>query len=130
MDLRKQQRTFGVSAGLVCAFIAWHQWRHGHAAAAAILVSSGVAVAALGYAAPGVLRHPSALWWRVLHALGWVNTRLILGVLFFLVFTPMGFVLRLTGWDPLALKRAPGQATGWVPSPAAHRDPKHYERMY
>ena len=126
----KHQRTFGVSAGLVCVFVAFHQFRHGHAAVALVIGLLGVAVAVLGRLAPGLLSHPSAVWWRVLHAVGWVNTRLILGALFFLILTPISVVRRLVGWDPLALKRAPGETSRWVPSPESHRDPKHYERMY
>ena len=128
--LRKEQRTFGLSAGLVCAFVTIQHVRHGHVMAAAAVGVFGAVVAGLGYLAPGVLRYPSAVWWRVLHALGWVNTRLILGVLFFLVLTPIGAVRRLLGWDPLALKRTPGRTSHWVPSPESHWDPKHYERMY
>ena len=126
----KQQRTFGISAGLVCAMIAWHQLRHGHVTAAMAVGVLGAILAALGQLASGVLRYPSAVWWRVLHAVGWVNTRLILGAFFFLLLAPIGIVCRLLGWDPLVLKRRPGQATSWVPSPASRRDPKHYERMY
>ena len=126
----KQQRTFGISAGLVCAMIAWHQLCHGHATAAMASGLLGVAVAGLGSAAPGILRYPSAVWWRALHALGWVNTRLILGALFFLILTPVGALRRWLGWDPLSLKRRPGETSRWAPSPESHRDPKHYERMY
>ena len=128
--LRKEQRTFGISAGLVCALVAWRQLRHGQLTAAIVVVLLGAVLAGLGCVAPGVLRYPSAVWWRVLHALGWVNTRLILGVLFFLVLTPLGLVRRLLGWDPLALKRRPGETSRWMPYPESHRDPKHYERMY
>ena len=130
MDLRKRQRTFGISAGLVCALVVVHHLRRGHVEPAAAFGLLGLALVALGWLAPGLLRYPSAAWWRGLHALGWVNTRLMLAAVFFVVLTPTGIILRLLRWDPLMLKRRPGQTSAWVPYPESHRDPKHYERMY
>jgi Saxitoxin biosynthesis operon protein SxtJ len=34
--------------------------------------------------------------------LGWINTRLILGVLFYSLFTPLGLLMRLRGKEPHA----------------------------
>jgi hypothetical protein len=36
--------------------------------------------------------------------LGWINTRIILGAVFFLVVTPIGAVRRLLGKDPMGKK--------------------------
>lgn len=41
------------------------------------------------------------LWLRIGHALGWLNTRLILGLVFFLIFVPVGLARRAFR-DPLA----------------------------
>ncbi len=35
------------------------------------------------------------------HVMGWVNTRIILGILFYGVVTPMGLIMKLTGRDPM-----------------------------
>jgi hypothetical protein len=42
-------------------------------------------------------------------ALGFVSTRVILGLVFFVVMTPLGWVMRRAGWDPLASRRRSGQ---------------------
>jgi hypothetical protein len=34
--------------------------------------------------------------------LGWINTRILLGAVFFLMVVPMGVVMRLAGRDPMA----------------------------
>ena len=128
---RRSQRTFGVSATLVCGLLAWHGARHGHPQLAWSAGGLGLLVGSLGLLAPQTLRAPSAVWWRVLHALGWVNTRVLLSVLFFAVVTPMGCLRRLVGWDPLGLRQfRAGRSSNWVPYPERQRDPKHYERMY
>ena len=43
-------------------------------------------------------------WMWIGGKLGWINTRIILGIGFFGVFTPMGITMRLLGKDPLHRK--------------------------
>lgn len=127
---RRSQRTFGVSVALVCLLVGWHAARRG--SWPVVWGASGVGLAAiiLGLLAPGLLRVPSAVWWRVLHALGWVNARAVLSMLFVAVVTPLGLARRLAGWDPLGRRGFRSARSNWVPYPARQRDPKHYERMY
>ena len=51
---------------------------------------------------PSVLRPVYATWMKIGHAIGWVNTRIILGVLFYVLVLPMGLIMRLFGKDPMA----------------------------
>ena len=52
-----------------------------------------------------------------------VWTAIVLGLLFYLTVTPVGFVLRLTGKDPLRLRRDSAANSYWIlrepPGPAA-----------
>ena len=54
---------------------------------------------------PESLRPVYTTWMKIGHAIGWINTRLILGLLFYLMVLPMGLVMRLFGKDPMARKR-------------------------
>jgi hypothetical protein len=54
---------------------------------------------------PSVLRPVYVTWMKIGHGIGWVNTRIILGVLFYVVILPMGLIMRLLGKDPMARKR-------------------------
>ena len=38
-------------------------------------------------------------------ALGWINSRLILGVVFLLILQPIAIIMRFLGYDPLKLKK-------------------------
>jgi len=62
--------------------------------------------------------------WMVLgHYLGWINTKIILGVLFYLVFTPVGAFRRLFSGDSMSRKYEPDASTYRVvrqPRPGAH----------
>jgi hypothetical protein len=73
--------------------------------------------------APRVLGPAHRAWMALGSALGWVNTRVVLGVIFFGLITPMGFVLRLAGRDPMRRAFDPGATTYRVPQrprPGAH----------
>ena len=60
---------------------------------------------------PGSLRRVYQSWMTVGEVLGWVNTRLILSVIFFGVFTPIGWVMRLRGQDPMRRRLEPEAET-------------------
>ena len=44
------------------------------------------------------------LWMMFGGVMGWLNTRLILGIVFYLVFVPFGLVMKLFGKDPMSRK--------------------------
>lgn len=77
---------------------------------------------------PGGLRPVFRLWMRFGLALGWVNSRIILGLVFYLLFTPVGLIMRLAGNDPMRRKLqadAPSYRIASTDPP-----PEHLERPY
>lgn len=50
---------------------------------------------------PMALRPVAAAWMKLGAILAWVNTRILLGVMFFTVFLVVGLILRLLGKDPI-----------------------------
>jgi len=76
----------------------------------------GLTLVACGALAPGLLRYPYLLWDRVGQALGWVNSRIVLNLLFFLIFLPAAVLARLAKWDPMKRRFAPDQTSYRVPS--------------
>ena len=71
---------------------------------------------------------PNVWWWRFARVLGHFNARVLLTVMFVVVFVPLGLIWRLTGKDPLARRRT--ARPGWSPYPSRYRDRRHYQRMY
>jgi len=61
-------------------------------------------------------------------ALGWFNTRVILAIGYFLVFTPMAWVMALMGKDPLRRKIDPTERTYRVLR--EQRSGMHMERQF
>lgn len=60
------------------------------------------AVPALLY--PKALKPVYTLWMKIGGVLGWINTRIILGLLFYVIVFPMGLIMRLAGKDPMQRK--------------------------
>ena len=75
-----------------------------------------------GLIAPMTLRPVYRGWMRFGLLMNRVTTPLILGLLFTLVFVPMGLIMRLTGQDPLRRRRPAEASTYRVPSHAATRE--------
>lgn len=74
--------------------------------------------AALGYLHRG--------WTRLGLALGWINTRVILTLLFAISIVPLGLLMRLCGRDRMARKREPKSESYRVPSrQRASKDMEH-----
>ena len=97
----KVLRQFGFMVGGVFLFIAvWpFLWRHEEVRLWAAVPGSLLVL--IGSGAPSLLKPVYQGWMALGHALGWINTRIILGVLFYGIVTPMGVVMRLTGRDPM-----------------------------
>lgn len=86
-----------------------------------VLVAALV-LAAFALLAPRVLHRPNLLWAKLGLLLGKVVSPVVLGVLFFLVLAPFGFVMRALGKDPLRLTLDRDATTYWIernpPGPA------------
>ena len=58
----------------------------------------------IGLTSPRLLYYPYKFWIKLGVILGWVNSRIILGLLFIIVLLPISVVMRLIGYDPLRTK--------------------------
>lgn len=57
--------------------------------------------------APSLLAPVHRAWMAVGAVLGWINTRILLAAVFYLVVLPVGFVMRLLGRDPMRRAKSP-----------------------
>src|SRR5207244_8686677 len=65
----------------------------------AVILAGLLMVPALVF--PGSLSWIYKRWMALGHIMGWINTRIILGVVFYLVVTPIGRIRRLLCNDPM-----------------------------
>jgi Saxitoxin biosynthesis operon protein SxtJ len=97
-----QLRNFGFLVGGL--FAAWFGLlapyvRHAHIPRWPWIIA--VVLLMLAMLTPRALYYPYLAWARLGKALGWINSRIILNLTFFLIFAPAGIIARALGWDPL-----------------------------
>ena len=126
---RKELREFGFITGSIVAvlFGLLLPWLFGHGFPLWPFI-----VAAVLWLWATVL--PSSLlpvykgWMAVGHVLGWINTRIILGIMFYLMFLPVGVVMKIFGKDPMARSIDKTSQTYRVVRTGPDKD--HVERPY
>ncbi len=94
----------------------WPLWRHAPVRPWALALA-GVFLL-IGFIAPRSVHVLNVLWMKLALLIGKVTNPIVTGLLFFLVFTPFALFFRLTGRDPLRLKKDPAATSYWI-----HRDP-------
>lgn len=92
------------------------------------LVGIGSAILIFAALLPKLLLYPFKVWMWIGEILGWINTRIILSVIFFLVFTPIGLIKRLFGTDSLRRKLEPSSESYRISS--SRRESSHMERPF
>lgn len=101
---KKQLRTFGIALSIFLGIIGLIHFLKGHThqnfwfwGAAGIVLISALSV-------PILIKpiYRGALF--IAYILGWINTRIILGLIFYLLFTPISLIMKIIGRDPLNRK--------------------------
>jgi hypothetical protein len=113
-------RDFGLLVGvafLVIAAVTF--WRDRPLAVFAAFGALGGALVLAGIAAPAILRRVYAGWMGLAVVLSKVTTPIFMGVIYFVVLTPIGLLMRVFGRNPL---RARAATSVWVTrAPEARR---------
>ena len=123
MSDTKRLRSFGLIVGGIFTLMGvWPAvWRSQPLRLWSLIL--GGMLMALALAWPGSLAQIYRLWMTVGDILGWINTRIILGALFYLFFTPLGLYMRLRGKDPMRRTLEPEAKSYRVvrqPRPSSH----------
>lgn len=125
-DLRNFGFTFG---GVALIFGAVLMWR-GRPSAPWFLGASALFFL-VGALAPGLLRPAFGPWMKFAEILGYVNTRLLLGLFFLVGITPTGLIMRLVGKDPMARTFRKKDGTSYWTPPTPHADGvRHFDRQF
>ena len=120
---RKELRQFGLLVGTVFTVIGlwplvfrgepWRLWA----------IGIGGLLIVFGGLLPQLLAPIHKGWMWVGHILGWINTRILLGIVFYGLVTPIGLVFRLLGKDTMRQGFAESSTTYRVvrsPRPSSH----------
>lgn len=99
---RQELRKFGLMTGGIVAglfgLVLPLLWGHGLVKWPWIVA---VILGGWAIAAPGTLNPVYRIWMRFGLVMGFINTRIILGIIFYGLMWPMGAIMRLNGRDPM-----------------------------
>ena len=124
----REGRRFGLTVGgafLVFAGISF--WR-GHETTWVVLASLGAVLALAGLILPTRLGPVERAWMRLAHLISRVTTPIVMGVIYFVVLTPVGLIRRTAGGSPLSHPET--EAGFWKVRPAGKRRTGSLERQF
>ena len=125
---RRTILSFATVVGGALLLLALHQGWRGAPRWVWLALAGIAAILLLGaLIAPRLLHPVYRAWMRLGEALGWLNTRILLSLVFFLVVTPIGLVLRLFGRSPLDTR--PRESYWTDVEPHSYGD-RHVEKQF
>lgn len=108
--------------------LAW--LRVGSPALAWALWSLAAVVPIVGWTSPAFMRLVYVGMSYAAWPIGFVVSHVVLAVVYYLVLTPIGLVMRLAGHDPMCRRFDPAAPSYWVERPHAPVDPRRYFRQF
>jgi hypothetical protein len=126
---KRDCRNFGISVGIVLliigGFLLWKE-----RPAAPWFLGIGGTLAVLGLVVPMVLKPLQKPWMMLAVVLGWFMSRVILSILFFVIFTLIGRIARLFGAKLLDLSFDRNAASHWNLRTAKPYNPAESEQQF
>jgi small-conductance mechanosensitive channel len=128
-ETKKDLRNFGITVGIVLILIAgllfWKQKDSFlyFGILGALLISAALVK-------PLILKPLNKAWMTLAILMGWIMTRVILTILFFIVLTPTAFIAKLFRKDFLDLKIDKSKSTYWVKREKKNFTPEDYEKQF
>jgi hypothetical protein len=122
------RKTALVVAVVLFLFAAWNLYR-GRTTVVAVLSGVAVALVLTGLLLPALARHFHVFWMRVAAVLGYVNSRVLLTLMYYGVFAPYGLVSRLARRDPLG-RRGAKRESYWTVRKSTRQSKEQFERLF
>jgi hypothetical protein len=124
----KDIRNFGLTIGIVLFIISGLLMYYDKYAYQLIAIIASTFIG-LGFILPILLKPIYFVWMTFAAMLGWVMTRVVLSLVFYLIVTPIGLLTRLLGEDFLALKKS-NTDSYWSNRDSNHEINQDYEKQF
>jgi Saxitoxin biosynthesis operon protein SxtJ len=93
----------------------WQGLARGHVVQGLVIALIAVTIGPLGLVRPDWMRWIYVGWMVLAFPIGWTVSQVMVAVMFFGLFTPIGLLFRLIGRDPLHRVRTPERTSYWSP---------------
>ena len=124
-DLRNFGIIIGIILLIISGFLFWKEKESFQ-----IFLAIGIVLFLTAIALPSVLKPVYWIWMIFAIILGWFMTRVILSLLFYVVFTSIGLTLRLFGKQFLELRWDKSKESYWNFRTNEHRQNENYEKQF
>lgn len=125
---KKELRQFGITMAIVIGLLGglflWKQKSYIY-----FFIIAGIFLL-FGLILPKVLKPIQKVWMALAVILGWIMTRVILSILFFLIVTPVGLLAKLFGKDFLKLKFDKKINSYWIAKNKVKFEKSNYGRQF
>jgi hypothetical protein len=111
------------------AMAIWQGLARSHPLAGAILGLAATTIGPLGLVKPQCIRPIYVGWMIVAFPIGWIVSTVLLALLYFGVFTPVGLIFRMTGRDALSLRRPTDRRSYWSEKPAPANARNYFQQF-
>ncbi len=112
----EEGRKFGSTVGAAFLALSGLLWWRGRHSAALVFMALGSLLVLAGLVVPARLGPVYRAWMGFAHLLSRVTTPVFMGIVYFLILTPTGGLMRLFGRNPI--RRPLSEGSFWVQRPA------------
>lgn len=127
---RRELNWFGILLPLFFALIGavcW--WRAWSETAASVLWMIAAGAGAVYWLAPPLRRTIYLGWMYAALPMGWMVSHALLAMIYYLVFTPIGLVMRCVGYDPMHRRIDRAATSYWIERPAAPNAGRYFRQF-
>ena len=127
---RRELLWFGPLFALFIALIGWVLWQSGVGwdILSVLAIAAGLLIVVY-YLVPPLQRPLHRGWMFSVMPIGWIVSHLLLSVIYYLLLTPIGLIMKAVGYDPMRRKLEPNRETYWV-NRQKSEDPQRYFKQY
>ena len=126
---KKDLRNFGITFGVVLGLLSGLLWWKGKDTYSVFVILS-IVFFLFGLVLPSLLKPLQKAWMMFAVIMGWFMTRLILSILFYIVFTFIGLVSRLFGKEFLKLTIDKSNKSYWIAREPVPFTKERYEKQF
>jgi len=125
---KQARKTTLIVAGVLIILTAWNFYRH---RPTVVAITGGIALAliVIGLLIPPAARAFHIAWMKLASILGYINSRVLLFLLFYFLITPYGWIAKLFGRDTLN-RRARPKESYWIPRENSRQTKEQFERSF
>jgi hypothetical protein len=128
-DNKSDWKKFGITMGVILTIIGLYLfWKKNNYAEYFLFVA--VAISMLGLILPSALKHVYKVWMALAVLMGFIMTRVIMIIIFYLLVTPISLIASITGKKFLDMKIIKSKKSYWIAREKTKIEKVDYERQF